>query len=215
MLFTLICCMFPPKSHPSLVQIWRRRSAVLAVCVTLGVWLIAGFGDGLSLAANAPEQAKQTKPKQGTEKAKAKPKSKVKGKPPDLKIISVDPAPLPFVPDETSLTMTIMVELPKTVPEGALLDVTTLITSPSKLSIRLLSDRQLLPGRPAEGDKNGEASLVEVVQTWDGTDQTKRLVSAGTYEYQVQAKLMVIGKNGPLTRTTSWKKRGHFEVRVR
>ncbi|HLG44510.1 MAG TPA: hypothetical protein VI337_05830 [Nitrospirales bacterium] len=213
MLFTLICCMFSPKNHPSLVQVWRRRSAVLAVCVTLGVWLIAGFGDGLSQAAKAPDQAKQGKPKQGTEKAKTKPK--VKGKPPDLKILSVDPAPVPFVPDETSLTMTIMVELPKTVPEGAVLDVTTLITSPSKLSIRLLSDRQLLPDRPAEGEKNSEASLVEVVQTWDGTDHTKRLVPAGTYEYQVQAKLMVIGKNGPLTRKTSWKKKGSFEVRVR
>jgi len=215
--------MFPPNRHPSLVQIWGRRPTVLALCFTLGVWLIGGSDDGLSLAANSPEQAKQGKPKQGPEMAKAKPKPrskpkskpKVKAKPPDLKILSVDPAPLPFVPDETSLTMTIMVELPKTVPEGAVLDVTTLITSPSKLSIRLLSDRQLLPDRPAEGEKNSEASLVEVVQTWDGTDHTKRLVPAGTYEYQVQAKLMVIGKNGPLTRKTSWKKKGSFEVRVR
>jgi hypothetical protein len=205
--------MVSPTPQGSLFQIRQRRPVVLALCVTLGAWLIAGFGDGLSQAANAPEQAKQTKPKQGTEKAKTK--TKAKAKPPDLKILSVDPAPLPFVPDEASLTLTIMVELPKTVPEGSLLDVTTLITSPSKLSIRLLSDRRLLPERTAEGEKNGEASLVEFVQTWDGTDHTKRLVSAGTYEYQVQAKLMVIGKNGPLTRTSSWKKKGSFEVRMR
>lgn len=190
---------------------------VLAVCITLGGWLTAGFGDGLSQAAKAPEQAKPDKLKQGAEKAKSKPKpkSKVKGKPPDLKIRSVDPAPLPFVPDETSLTMTIMVELPRIVSEGTLLDVTTMITSPSKLSITLLSDRQLLPERTAEEAKNGEASLVEIIQTWDGTDHTKRLVPAGTYEYQVQAKLMVIGKNGPLTRKTSWKKKGSFEVKMR
>lgn len=211
--------MFPTQSQPSLFQVPQRWPVILVVCITLGGWLTAGFGDGLSQAANAPEQAKPDKPKQGAEKAKskakAKAKPKVRGMPPDLKIRSVDPAPLPFVPDEASLTMTIMVELPKVVPEGALLDVTTMITSPSRLSIRLLSDRQLLPGRTAEEAKNGEASLVEIVQTWDGTDHTKRLVPAGTYEYQVQAKLMVIGKNGPLTRKTSWKKKGSFEVKMR
>jgi hypothetical protein len=40
-------------------------------------------------------------------------------------------------------------------------------------------------------------------------------VADGIYDYQVQAKLMVPGKNGPVTKETSWKKRGTLEVRTR
>jgi hypothetical protein len=53
------------------------------------------------------------------------------------------------------------------------------------------------------------------MQTWDGTDHTKHIVADGMYDYQVQAKLMVPGKNGPLLREASLKKRGKFEVRTR
>ena len=146
----------------------------------------------------------------------ARSKSKAKAKPPDLKILSVRPVPLPFSPAEAPLTLTIMVTLPKTLPDETLLDVTTLITSPSKLSIRLLTNRQMVAGNPASGagDGSSEPRTVEVVQTWDGTDHMKRVVASGIYDYQVQAKLMVRGKNGPMTRATSWKKRGSFEVRA-
>lgn len=142
--------------------------------------------------------------------AKQKPKTKV----PDLKIVSVDPAPVPFfVPAEAPLTLTIMVELPKTLPEETLLDVTTLITSPSKSSIRLLTSRQAVPDKVVL--ENGDPPRIEIIQTWDGTDQTKRVVTEGRYDYLVQAKLMVNGKNGAVTRTTSWRKRGSFEVKTR
>jgi hypothetical protein len=177
----------PSTSDPT-----RRRSpAPLVIAVGVAAWLFAGSGDGRSYAA----------------------KPKLKAKPPDLKILSVDPVPLPFAPAEAPLILTIMVELPKTIPDEAVLDVTTLITSPSKLSIRLLTNRQTITRK---GEANGDDDrLIEVVQTWDGTDHTKKLVADGTYDYQVQAKLMVIGKNGPLTRTTSWRKKGSFEVRAR
>ena len=173
----------------------------LALGLALAMCLLVGLDDllngvGLGYAANP----------------------KAKEKPPTLKVISVDPVPLPFiVPAEVPLTLTIMVEIPKTLPEEALLDVTTLITSPSKFSIRLLTNRQMITGkRSLEGNAvDGASQLVEVIQTWDGTDQAKRIVADGTYDYQVQAKLMVMGKNGPLTRATSWRKRGSFEVRAR
>ncbi len=174
----------------------RSTQTALAVGLAVLAWSLAGSGPESSYAA----------------------KPKAKAKPPALKIVSVDPAPLPFVvPAETPLILTIMVELPKTLPEEAVLDVTTLITSPSKFSIRLLTNRQTVTGkRVLNADEgNGDPHMIEVVQTWDGTDHTKRVVSDGTYDYQVQAKLMVMGKNGPLTRTTSWRKRGNFEVRTR
>lgn len=145
-------------------------------------------------------------------------KQKPQSKPPDLKIVSVDPAPIPFlVPAEGPLTLTIMVELPKTIPGETLLDVTTLITSPTRSSIRLLATRQLIPEKTATDSATGlgEAPRIEIIQIWDGTDQTKRVVSAGRYDYLVQAKLMVNGRNGAVTRTTSWRKRGSIEVKTR
>lgn len=144
-------------------------------------------------------------------------KPKATAHPPNLKILSVDPTPLPFVVTERPLTLTIMVELPKTLPEEALLNVTTLITSPSRSSIRVLESRQPLTDKTVTDAaiENGSPRRIEVVQVWDGTDQTKRIVPDGTYNYQVVAKLMAPGKNGPLTRETSWKRRGSFEVRER
>lgn len=171
----------------------RRRAAVQALGVVVALWCLTGSGDGVSHAA----------------------KAKAKSRPPDLKILSVDPAPLPFVVTEHPLTLTIMVTLPKTLPEEALLNVTTLITSPSKSSIRVLESRQPLTDKTVTDAaiENGNPRRIEIVQMWDGTDHTKRVVSDGTYDYQVQAKLMVPGKNGLLTRETSWKRRGSIEVR--
>jgi len=140
-------------------------------------------------------------------------KARAKSKPPDLKILSVDPNPLPFVPNGVPLTLTIKVELPKVIPEEALLDVSTLITSTSRSSFRLLSSRQMLP--TSDTDRPPEAPRrIDVVQTWDGTDNNDQVVVQGMYDYQVQVKLMVLSKSGsPLTRLSAWKKRGNFEVK--
>jgi hypothetical protein len=172
-----------------------RHRAVQAIGLAMALWWLAGSGDGVSDAATA----------------------KTKARPPDLKILSVDSMPFPFVVNESPLTLTIMVELPKNLPEQALLNITTLITSPSKSSIRLLENNQPLTDKilADAGTKNGDRRQVKIVQKWDGTDQTKQIVSDGIYDYQVQAKLMVVGKNGPVTRETAWKKRGTFEVRTR
>src|SRR5437588_13079760 len=92
------------------------------VGVMLAAWLLGSAGDNLSYA-----------------------KSKAKSRPPDLKILSVEPTPLPFVPNGTPLTLTIKIELPKVIPEEALLDVSTLITSTSRSSFPSLNSRQPLP----------------------------------------------------------------------
>ncbi len=136
---------------------------------------------------------------------------------PELKIVSVDAAPLPFFLNEKSLTLTIVVELPKVLPGDALLNVTTLITSPSRSSIRVLENRQILTDKVLTDARleAGKATRITLVQMWDGTDHTKSIVSEGIYDYQVQAKLMATGKNGPVTKETSWRKRGTLEVRSR
>jgi hypothetical protein len=172
-----------------------RHRAVQAIGLALALSCLTGPGDSLSYAAKAKAPARS----------------------PDLKILSVDPMPFPFVVNEPPWTLTIMVELPKNLPEQAMLNVTTLITSPSKSSIRLLENNQPLTDKTLAdaGTKDGDRRQVKIVQKWDGTDQTKQLVSDGIYDYQVQAKLMVAGKNGPVTRETAWKKRGTFEVRTR
>ena len=166
-----------------------------ALSVVVALWCLAGAGDGVSHAA----------------------KTKAKAHPPDLKILSVDSTPRPFVVTGQPLTLTILVELPKTLPEEALLNVTTLITSPSKSSIRVLETSQALTDKAVTDAAidNGNPRRIEIVQVWDGTDQTKHVVPGGAYDYQIQAKLMAPGKNGPLTRATSWKRRGSFEVRER
>jgi hypothetical protein len=177
--------MFPPISHSS-----RFRIGALAV-VLAGSWL--GATPEVSYGAKA------------------------KVKPPDLKIVSIDAAPLPFVPTKSPMTLTIMVELPRDIPQDSILDVTTLITSPSRTTFRLLSTRQPLPiSNIAPGDlEPSSPRRLEIVHTWDGTDNHERIVSPGLYSYQVQAKLMVKSKLGTLlTRMNAWKKRGNFEVRT-
>ena len=173
----------------------RKAAATQAFCAAAAMLCLLAAGDGLSHAA--------------------KPTATVRT--PDLKILSVNPTPLPFVVAEHPLTLTITVELPKTLPEEALLNVTTLITSPSKSSIRVLESSQALTDKtvPDVAIENGTLRRIEIVQVWDGTDYTKRVVSGGIYTYQVQAKLMVPGKNGPIMKESSWKKRGSLEVRGR
>src|SRR5207247_7814716 len=97
---------------------------------------------------------------------------KPKGKIPDLKILSVEATPVPFFLNEHPLTLTITLELPKSLPGGALLDVTTLITSPSKTSFRLLTNRQAVANDTAAGTEGAKSipRLIQVMQTWDGTD---------------------------------------------
>src|SRR5438093_11214237 len=110
------------------------RTVAVALAISVGV---------LATSLHAPSHAASTK---------------VKGKFPDLKILSVEATPMPFFLNEHPLTLRITVALPKSVPGDALLDVTTLVTSPSKRSFRLLRNRHALANDPAGGAAGAQRS---------------------------------------------------------
>lgn len=165
--------------------------------------------------------------------AKRKPKPV---KEPDLKILSVALSPTPYAPQDGSLDLAIQVRLPKELPGSAILEVSSLISSPSMRSMRFLSKRQPVDpaGTPEEraAASDGQAAssptppqpgvdsrgspapgLVEVTLTWDGTDQMKQVVGQGEYHYEIRAKLLTADSNGVRTQMVSWPKRGVLKVK--
>jgi len=168
---------------------------------------------------------------------------------PDLRIVAVTIAPAPYSPGEGSLGFTVEVELPHDLSNATMLEVSSLISSPSKSSLRFLASRQPLAGPPPsdsasqpqpsvsdsagntggpasdgsaaevreEGgrgpESDGRTNRIAVTLTWDGRDHTKQVVTNGTYGYEVRAKLLVVGENGPRTLMMSWPKRGTLEVK--
>ena len=178
--------------------------------------------------------------------AKRKP---VQADPPDLRIVAVTVAPGPYSPGEGSLDFTVEVELPHDLDGATMLEVSSLISSPSKSSLRFLASRQPVAVPPPAGsapqaqppvtgpsvntgepaphgsaadmrgngvrrsDGEGKMSRIAVTLTWDGRDQTKQVVINGKYGYEVRAKLLVVGENGPRTLMVSWPKHGTLEVK--
>ena len=139
---------------------------------------------------------------------------------PELRIIAVTASPEPYSPGTGPLDLAIEVELPKELNGATLLEVSSLISSPSKRSLRFLSSRQAVNAQPASDPASKAQTAAEsppprivVKLTWDGTDQTKQLVEQGRYQYEVRAKLLVAGENGPRTQMVSWPKRGTLEVK--
>lgn len=145
--------------------------------------------------------------------------------PPPLRITAVTLSPLPYVPSQGPLDVAVEVELPRDLDGATILEVSSLISSPSKRSMRFLSARQPVQPRPEEAGSVA-ASLeapapsagparrpIAVVRlSWDGTDQTKQQVTSGKYSYEVRAKLLVVGENGPRTHMVSWIRRGVLDV---
>jgi hypothetical protein len=139
-------------------------------------------------------------------------------KPPDLKILSVSLTPAPYSPMNGPMEIAVEVELPQSVQDNALLEVTSLITSPSKRSLKFLADRQpvkqiLTPTLAASPNSQESKPHVNLLLTWDGTDQTKQPVQTGRYDYEVRAKLLEMSDKGPRTQMVSWPKRGVLEVK--
>jgi|CXWL01.1.fsa_nt_gi hypothetical protein len=72
-----------------------------------------------------------------------------KGKPqvsrlPNLRIVNVSVEPLPFDPAKSALTFTVDFDLPTALDRTSILELTTLISSPSKRSLSFLSERKFL-----------------------------------------------------------------------
>jgi hypothetical protein len=138
--------------------------------------------------------------------------------PPDLKIVSVLIAPTSYAPGQGTLNFTIELELPKDTDRQLMLEVSTLISSPSMRSMRFLSNRQSLD-KQARGVSAAPApapdskSRIKVVLAWDGMDQSKELAGTGTYDYEIRAKLLAVGENGVRTHMNAWPKRGTLALK--
>jgi hypothetical protein len=140
-------------------------------------------------------------------------------KPPDLRIISLNVSPAAYSPQDGNLAFAVEIELPKDLDGMLLLEVSSLISSPSKRSMRFLSSRQPVDHQgeavsaAGQGGSHETKRRIDVKLIWDGMDQSKQAVPKGTYTYEVKAKLLTVGDSGPRTQMVSWPKRGSFIVR--
>lgn len=151
--------------------------------------------------------------------AKTKQKSAPRREP-ELKIVGLTIAPLPYAPGQGPLDFTVIVQLPKEVDDALMLEVSSLVTSESMTSLRFLSSRELItdhqpstvvasPGSVEEP----EPKRVRIHLSWDGLDHNKQPAPPGSYEYMVRAKLLSNGEKGQKTQMLSWPKRGVFTVK--
>lgn len=136
---------------------------------------------------------------------------------PDLRIVQVTLSPDPYEPQHGALQLTVQIELPEHLDGTTLLEVSSLINSPSKRSMRFLTTRQPVgapPDQTATGRPAGQGKpRVAVVLIWDGTDQSKEFARSGRYHYEVRAKLLTVGEKSPRTLMISWPKRGAIDVK--
>ena len=130
---------------------------------------------------------------------------------PELKILDVNIAPNPYRPGNGPLQFAVSVQLPKELDGAMILEVTSLISSPSKTSLRFLSHRRPVEVHPVAGVTERPKLSIEL--SWDGHDHHKRLAGSGTYSYEVRMKLLKDGDKGLRTMMVSWPKRGTLEVK--
>lgn len=147
--------------------------------------------------------------------ARVKSKVKASGVPrpePELKIVDLAIAPKPYTLGNGPLQFSVTVQLPKDLRRDLTLEVTSLISSPSKTSVKFLSHRQ--PVQSVSSSENGtERQKVVIELVWDGQDQRKQLAAVGTYSYEVRTKLLLNGEKGLRTVMVGWPKRGTLEVK--
>ena len=139
-------------------------------------------------------------------------------KQPDLRIVTLNVSPAAYSPQGGNLSLAVEVELPKDLDGTLLLEVSSLISSPSKRSMRFLSSRQPVDHQgeavsTAESGSRETKRRMQVKLVWDGMDQSKQAVPEGLYTYEVRAKLLTVGDSGPRTQMVSWPKRGTFVVK--
>ncbi len=131
---------------------------------------------------------------------------------PEFRIVDLNVTPTTYEPGKGPLQFAVIVQLPRELDGAVILEVTSLITSPSKTSLRFLTHRQ-----PIERslNRNGENDRlrVSIDLSWDGQDHRKQLAAAGTYSYEVRTKLLANGEKGPRTMMVAWPKRGTLEVK--
>ncbi len=130
---------------------------------------------------------------------------------PELKILELKVMPNPYTVASGPLEFSTLVQLPKELNGATILEVSSLVTSPSKTSLRFLTTRKSVdPHTTMEG---ADPPSISLVLTWDGLDHKKQTAAVGTYAFEVRAKLLVNGEKGPRTMMVSWPKRGTLEVK--
>ncbi len=103
-----------------------------------------------------------------------------------LKIVDITTSPVPFAPGSEPMVITVTVGLPEKLDQFDLLEVSSLISVPTRRSIRFLVKRQVLDTVII---KDGKPRMTTTL-LWDGKDQTRKHVPQGTYSYEARAKLM-------------------------
>lgn len=131
---------------------------------------------------------------------------------PELKILDLNIAPMPYAPGNGPLHFAVTVQLPKELNGATILEISSLISSPSKTSLRFLSHRQSVQV-PAPAPVGEAPPKLSLQLSWDGQDHRKQLAGPGTYAYEVRIKLLANGEKGPRTLMVGWPKRGTLEVR--
>ncbi|MDH5575160.1 MAG: hypothetical protein OEY80_06735 [Nitrospirota bacterium] len=125
-----------------------------------------------------------------------------------VKISDVVVAPDPFILGKSALTLTMLVELPASLNGANVLEVSAMITSPTRRSMSFVAHRRLLDDQEVKG-KN---LTVPIELVWDGKDQYQQLVDDGSYFYELQAKLMEDQGYGPRTKIVSHRVHGTLEA---
>ena len=125
-----------------------------------------------------------------------------------VKVEEVATSPDPFIIGQSPLTLSMMVKVPLSGIDDKVLEVSALITSPTRRSMSFVSQRLPL----VEATQGGLLSLVPVELVWDGKDQYDQLVVDGSYFYEIQAKLLEDKGNGPRTKIVSHRVQGTLEA---
>ena len=130
---------------------------------------------------------------------------------PELKILDLRITPTPYEAGNGPLEFSLNVQLPKELTDATVLEVSSLISSPSKTSLRFLSHRQAL--QPLSIKPGESRTTLPIRLSWDGQDHRKQLAGPGTYAYEVRVKLLANGEKGLHTMMVAWPKRGELTVK--
>ena len=125
-----------------------------------------------------------------------------------VKVEEVATSPDPFIIGQTPLTVSLLVKVPLSSVDDQVLEISALITSPTRRSMSFVSQRLSL----AEATQGGQLSVVPVELVWDGKDQYEKLVEDGSYFYEIQAKVMKDEGHGPRTKIVSHRVQGTLEA---
>jgi hypothetical protein len=125
-----------------------------------------------------------------------------------VKVEEVATSPDPFIIGQSPLTLSMMVKVPLSGIDDKVLEVSALITSPTRRSMSFVSQRLPL----SQATQDGLLSLVPVELVWDGKDQYDQLVVDGSYFYEIQAKLLEDEGHGPRTKIVSHRVQGTLEA---